>query len=117
MTWFRFAVAVHLLVLYAPRSPSPSTGLPLDKLVHALIFGAVLWTALRAGLPAVPVAAVLVAHAVVSEAVQGALLPGRSADPGDAVADVAGVALAALARILVRRRVRGTPVHGPGTPT
>ena len=90
-------VAVQLAVLYWPRTVSTPSGLPLDKLVHAAVFGAVLWTGVRAGLRRGPLVAVLLAHAVVSEVVQAALLPGRSGDPADVVADAAGVLLAVLA--------------------
>lgn len=100
---FVLAVAVHLLALYLPRVPSQTQGWNLDKLGHVAVFGVVLLTAWRAGLPPRPVAAVLLLHAVLSEVAQGTLLPGRSGDWRDVVADVAGVLLAAA---LVRRRAR-----------
>jgi VanZ family protein len=87
---FVLAVAGHLAVLYWPRSPSTG-GLPIDKVVHAVIFGMVLWFAARAALPVWPVAAVLAVHAVVSELIQHYVLSGRSGDPADSVADLAGV--------------------------
>ena len=88
-------VAVHLAVLYWPRSPSTG-GLPIDKVVHAVIFGMVLWVAARAGLRIAPVAAVLAAHAVVSELIQHYLLAGRSGDPTDTIADLTGVVIVTL---------------------
>ena len=94
------AVAVQLVVLYWPRSPSTG-GLPIDKLVHAAIFGVVLWAAARAGLPPRPVAVLLAVHAVVSELIQHYLLAGRSGDPGDAIADLAGVV---IVTVFLRRR-------------
>jgi VanZ family protein len=98
---FVIAVAVHLAVLYWPRSPSTG-GLPIDKVVHAVIFGMVLWAAARAGLPGRPVAVVLVVHAVVSELIQHFLLTGRSGDVTDSVADVAGVLI--VTALLERRK-------------
>lgn len=90
-------VVAHLLVLYWPRAAAQG-GVPgLDKLVHALIFGAVLWAGRRAGLPDRVLVPVLVVHAVVSELVQAILLPNRSGDPADVAADLVGVALVALA--------------------
>ncbi|WP_165865723.1 VanZ family protein [Vallicoccus soli] len=87
------AVVVQLVVLYAP-SAGGAAGVPhLDKLVHAAVFAAVAVTGRRAGLPAGPLLAVLLGHAVLSEVLQGALLPGRSGDPLDAVADAAGAVL------------------------
>jgi VanZ family protein len=87
---FVLALAGHLAVLYWPRSPSTG-GLPIDKVVHAVIFGMVLWFAARAALPVWPVAAALAVHAVVSELIQHYVLAGRSGDPADTVADLAGV--------------------------
>lgn len=103
---FVVAVLVQLVVLYWPRPVSPGTDLPVDKPVHALIFGAVLWTGARAGLPVRPLAAVLVGHAVLSEVVQATLLD-RTGDVLDALADLTGLALAGLA--LRRRSDRGAP--------
>ena len=97
---FVLAVAVHLAVLYWPRSPSTG-GLPIDKVVHAVIFGMVLWAAAKAGLRVAPVAVLLAGHAVVSELIQHYLLAGRSGDPTDSVADLTGVVIVTL--ILWRR--------------
>jgi hypothetical protein len=97
---FVLVVAVHLAVLYWPRAPSTG-GLPIDKVVHAAIFGIVLWVGARAGVPVRPLIAVLAAHAVVSELIQHYLLAGRSGDPTDTAADLAGVLIVVL---LLRRR-------------
>ncbi|PWJ56271.1 hypothetical protein SAMN06264364_101247 [Quadrisphaera granulorum] len=101
---FAAAVLVQLVVLYAPRAPA-TDGIPLvggvvDKAVHAAVFAAVAWTGRRAGLPALPLALVLLAHAVVSELLQHWVLPHRSGDPWDAVADATGV----LVGLLIARR-------------
>ena len=100
------ALVVQLLVLYAPHAPSAAAALPgADKLVHLAVFAAVTFTALRAGLCPALVAGFGVVHGVVSEMVQHALLPGRSGDPLDVVADVLGVlAGVALARVLDDQR-------------
>lgn len=92
---FAAAVAVHLLVLYAPDPAStPSGMLPgADKVVHVAVFAAVAATGLRAGLRAGWVVPALLGHAVVSELVQHLVLAERTADPWDVVADVAGVLL------------------------
>lgn len=92
-------VAVQLVVLYAPRAPSAGSVPGVDKVVHAAVFGAVAWAALRCGFTVRTVAVVLVAHAVLSEVLQAGLLPARSGDALDVVADVAGVVVAlAIAR-------------------
>ena len=98
-----FAVLVQLVVLYAPSGPSAPPFPGSDKLVHALVFLVPVAVALLAGLPPRLVVAVFAGHAVVSEVVQGALLPTRSGDPLDVVADLVGVGLGVLVwRLLVR---------------
>lgn len=99
---FALAVAVQLAVLYWPRAVGTPGALPLDKVVHALVFGAVAWTGVRAGLRPGPLVIVLLAHAVLSEAVQDTLLPGRSGDPRDAAADAVGTLLGAWSALRVR---------------
>jgi hypothetical protein len=109
-------VAVQLVVLYAPQAPATPSTPGIDKVVHAAVFGAVAWAAVRCGFPARWVAAVLVAHAALSEVVQHLLLAQRSGDPLDALADTIGVALGlALGRRSVRRRqsVRRRPARTP----
>jgi hypothetical protein len=95
-------VAVHLAVLYAPDSGG--TSLPgIDKVVHIATFASVVLAGLRAGLAArwwVPLAAT---HAVVSELVQHWVLPHRSGDPADVLADLAGVGLGVLAARMLGR--------------
>lgn len=90
------AILVQLVVLYAPSTRGPGTFPGADKLVHATVFAAVGFTAVRAGWPRVPVFGVLVAHAVISEVVQHLVLPGRSGDPLDAVADIVGAGIGVL---------------------
>lgn len=91
---FGLAVLVQLVVLYLPRGVDVGAGLPaLDKLVHVAVFGAVAVTGVWAGVPVRWLAAALAAHAVASEAVQHWLLPARSGDPLDSVADLVGVTL------------------------
>lgn len=106
------AVLAQLVALYWPRPVDVGSGISLDKLVHATIFGAVLWTGVRAGLPAWPLAAVLAVHAGVSEVVQATLLD-RDGNPWDAVADLVGLALAGAA---LRAGGRRAAAAGPRPP-
>lgn len=93
---FGLACLVHLYGLYAPRQAGPDAAIPyLDKVGHLLIFGVVAWLGLRVGVPARWLLSALVANAVVSELAQHLLLPQRSGDPYDTLADLAGVALGA----------------------
>ena len=97
---FGVTLVVHFAVLYWPHAPSTGK-IPVDKVVHAAIFGFVLWAGVRAGVPARPLTALLVIHAVVSELFQHLLLANRSGDPFDTVADLTGVVIVTL---LIRRR-------------
>lgn len=92
------AVAVQLVVLYAPAQPGGvAVFVHADKVVHLLVFFVPTLVALLVGIRPAYVVAALGGHAVVSELVQGALLPSRSGDPADVLADLTGVALGVLA--------------------
>lgn len=95
---FAAVVVVHVAVLYLPDPPSVGvTTVPYgDVLVHVLVFAAVVWTGRLAQLPVGLLVVLLVVHAVLSETVQHALLPGRGGELSDVVADLAGVVLGLL---------------------
>jgi VanZ family protein len=95
--WFLIALAVQLVVLYVPRAPSEGGDYHLDKLVHVAVFGAVVWTGRRAGLPWRWVVLLSALHAPLSEWAQSALLPHRDGSVTDALADLVGVATGAVA--------------------
>ena len=101
LTWWRWAfalaTAVHLVVLYWPRSVSMGGPAHLDKITHVAVFAAVAVAGLCARLPAAALLAALSLHAIVSEVLQATVLPGRSGDPFDVLADLVGVLLGALA--------------------
>ena len=77
---FAAAVLVSVVVLFAPADDVPS-GLPpgTDKVVHAALFALLALTGRRAGVRPRVLVPVLLGYAVLSEVVQGAALPGRSA--------------------------------------
>ncbi len=85
---------VSLYVLFWPDPAGGGSGLPgADKAVHLLLFAALAATA-RArlgGSTAVPIA--VAGYAVLSELAQAVLLPTRSGDVLDLVADLVGVSL------------------------
>jgi hypothetical protein len=101
---FGGAIAFSMVVLFVPSTG----GVPIfpyaDKLVHAGTFGLLAWTGRRVGLRPWPLLGALVAYAIGSEVVQATLLPERSGDATDVVADVAGAGAALLALTAARSR-------------
>ncbi len=108
--WLLFAVAlaVQLAVLYWPTAPSEGGIDQLDKVVHATVFAAVVWTGRRAGLPPVWLVLVCALHAPVSELAQAHFLPHRDGSVPDALADLVGVGVGALLPALRHRSSRST---------
>ena len=91
------SVVVHLGVLYWPVITVAGPVTWTDKAVHLLVFAVPTYLVARlVGRPLL-VALVFAAHALVSELAQHLLLPGRSGDPWDVVADVAGVVVGTAA--------------------
>ncbi|UFU02141.1 VanZ family protein [Ruania suaedae] len=105
---FAGAVGIHLVALYLPTTPGGPSGPPgADKAVHVLVFALVMLTGRLLRLPGVPLAAVLAVHAGVSELVQHLVLPGRTGDVADVVADLAGVGLGwYVATMITRHRLQ-----------
>ena len=104
---FLVAAAANLYMLYAPVVPGPPGGLRLDLVAHFGSFAAVTLTGLRAGLDPRWFLPVVSANAVLSEILQGTLLPNRSGDWTDVAADLLGVLVGALlAAALARRSAR-----------
>jgi VanZ family protein len=100
------AVVAQLLVLYWPVVTVEGPVSWTDKVVHALVFAIPTYAVGRA-FGSVRLAVVIFAiHAPVSELVQHYLLPGRTGDVWDAVLDLAGVALGAVALMVGARRGR-----------
>lgn len=91
---FAAAVLAHLWGLYWPRVDLPSDAPLTDKWAHLAGFGvpvALAW--LRFPRHRTPLVAAFAAHAVISEVLQGLVLPNRVGDSLDALADLIGVAL------------------------
>lgn len=110
--WALFGLAClgQLVALYwpvPPDAPDSMLGIPqLDKIVHVVVFAAVACTGRLVRLPAWILGTVLVAHAAISELVQGWFLPRRAADLADVAADLGGVAVGLLLGHLLLRLVR-----------
>lgn len=109
LAWIAFALAllVQLAVLYSPSTPDGTPQVPgLDKVVHATIFLLPALFGVLAGIRPLRLGVVLVAHAIASELAQHLLLPERSGDAWDAVADIVGVVVGIAVGIVVLRRGR-----------
>jgi VanZ family protein len=93
---FVAACLLHLYGVYSPSQAGPDVGLPLaDKIGHLFLFGSVAFLGLKAAVPARRLLVALVGNALLSELVQHFVLPQRSGDPFDSVADLLGVAVGA----------------------
>lgn len=101
---FAIAVAVQAIAVYAPSGPSGPDINGFDKLVHLSIFFVPSLAALMMGIRARWALGILALHAPVSELIQHFLLPQRSGDVFDAVADLSGVLLGGLAYMVWTRR-------------
>lgn len=98
-------MALHLAALYWPRVDVTGPVAWTDKVVHVLLFAVPVVVASWALRTWRGPTLVLALHAPASELIQHYVLPQRSGDPLDAVADLVGVALgAALAWWLLRSR-------------
>jgi hypothetical protein len=97
--WALFCIALlaNLVLLFWPGGVGGDGPVHVDKAVHAVSFAALAWTGFRAGLPARLLVVVLVVHAATSEVVQATLLPDRSGDAWDVVADLTGVLVGSVA--------------------
>jgi hypothetical protein len=101
---FGVALALQLIVLYAPNAPAGPEIPGLDKVIHASIFAAPALAALMVGIRARWALAILAVHAPISELIQHFALPHRNGDVLDVMADLGGVALGGLAYVVWNRR-------------
>ncbi|MGJ6979683.1 VanZ family protein [Aestuariimicrobium soli] len=105
--------AVHLAGLYWPRVELPGDAPNTDKWVHLVAFGvpvALGW--LRFRRHRWWLVAAFAAHGPLSELLQGTVLPHRSGDPLDAVADLVGVAVGVLVGLAGDTLTRDTLTSG-----
>ena len=108
------AVAVQLVVLYAPGDVGPLPFPHADKVVHVGVFLVPVALALLAGFRGATVVAVFAGQALVSELVQWRLLGDRSGDVVDVLADLTGVVLGVVvARLAGPALARRSAVRGP----
>lgn len=114
-TGFAVAVIAQLWMLYSPEGVGAGWAPPgSDKVVHALMFAIPVVLGGLAGLSMRVIVPVLVVHAPVSELIQHFVLPGRSGDPWDVVADLTGVLIGWLVLRHVLQRGARRPSSGEG---
>jgi VanZ family protein len=99
-------VVVQLLAVYWPKVDVQGPVIWTDKVVHVLLFLTPTLAGLLAGLRPAWVVGLVALHAPVSELVQHFLLPNRSGDVWDAVADLSGVVLGVTLVMVWRARRR-----------
>ena len=88
-------LAVQLVAVYLPGSPESGLEVPgVDKVVHVLIFAIPVYLFGRATKRVRLVVGLFAVHAVLSELIQWRFIPFRDGDVWDAVADLAGIAIA-----------------------
>ena len=102
---FVVLLVAQLAALYWPRVDLQGPVTWSDKVMHVLLFLAPTVAGLLAGLRPAYLVGLLALHAPVSELVQHYLLPNRSGDAWDAVADLCGVVLG-VTLVLVGRALR-----------
>ena len=101
---FGVVLLVQLIAVYAPGGPGGPEVNGLDKVIHVLIFAAPAFAALMVGKWPWWALGILAVHAPVSELIQHFLLPHRSGDLLDVMADLGGVVLGAWAYVVWIRR-------------
>jgi hypothetical protein len=103
---FVVVVTVHLAALYWPRVSVQGPVAWTDKVVHVTLFAVPALVGLLAGVRPAYLLVPLALHAPVSELLQHAVLPNRSGDVWDAVADLSGVVVGATIGMVSRTRAR-----------
>jgi len=103
---FVVLVVTHLCALYWPRIGVEGPVTWTDKVVHVLLFALPAAAGLLAGLRPAYLLVPLALHAPLSELVQHFLLPNRSGDPWDAVADLSGVVIGVALAVVGGTRLR-----------
>ncbi|SES09062.1 hypothetical protein SAMN05216199_1934 [Pedococcus cremeus] len=103
---FLVLVVAHLCALYWPRIGVEGPVTWTDKVVHVLLFALPAAAGLLASLRPAYLLVPLALHAPLSELVQHFLLPNRSGDPWDAVADLSGVVVGVTIAVVGGTRLR-----------
>jgi hypothetical protein len=107
--WLLLFVVValtHLAALYWPRVSVEGPVAWSDKVVHVLLFALPAAAGLLAGLRPAYLLVPLALHAPLSEALQHFVLPNRSGDAWDAVADLSGVVVGVTLAVVGGTRLR-----------
>jgi VanZ family protein len=103
---FALLALAHLAALYWPRVTVEGPVAWTDKVVHVLLFALPAAAGLLAGLRPAYLLVPLALHAPLSEALQHFVLPNRSGDPWDALADLSGVVVGVTLAVVGGARLR-----------
>jgi hypothetical protein len=103
---FVLVAVAHLAALYWPRVSVDGPVVWSDKVVHVLLFALPAAAGLLAGLRPAYLLVPLALHAPLSEALQHFVLPNRSGDFGDALADLGGVVVGVTLAVVGGTRLR-----------
>lgn len=88
------AVVLQCAALYLPGRPDSPGVIPhLDKAVHVVLFAVPVFLWLRLGVRRRVVVPAALAQVMISEIVQARLIPYRTGDLGDAMADALGIGI------------------------
>ncbi len=100
---FAVALGISAVILFTPESGVPNAPPGTDKVVHLVLFATLAITGRAAGLRSLPLLIGLAWYAALSEALQGLLPLGRSADPMDAVVDFVGAVAGWALTVAIRK--------------
>ncbi len=101
---FASVLVLSLVILFVPGNDVPAAPVGVDKVVHLVLFGALAYTAVLAGLGRSSAIGLLLLYAAGSEVLQALPVLGRSASALDWLADAAGVLVGIALTVAARRR-------------
>jgi len=103
---FALALVLSVGILFAPASAVPSAPAGTDLVVHVVLFAALAYTGLLAGLSRPLTVIALLVYAAASELIQSMPVLNRAASPVDWLADAVGIGVGVGLSLALRRRAR-----------
>lgn len=103
---FAIVLLVSFGILFTPAGAVPSAPAGVDTAIHIVLFTALTYTGVLAGLSRPVAAMLLLTYAAASELIQSLPALNRSASPRDWLADAAGVGAGVALSLAFRRSSR-----------